>query len=69
MVPDQIEEITLRLLPTSVKIKAGHSIRIAIAGADKAIFNKCPKRGKPTMTTHGSQTYNSFLVLPVVETY
>ena len=69
MVPDQIEEITLRLLPTSVKIKAGHSIRIAIAGADKAIFNKCPKRGKPTMTIHGSQTYNSFLVLPVVETY
>ncbi|MCR9173998.1 MAG: CocE/NonD family hydrolase [bacterium] len=68
MVPSQIEEVQLRLLPTSVTIKKGHSLRIAIAGADNAIFDKCPKRGKPTISLHGASTYNSSITLPVVET-
>ncbi|MDB3906614.1 CocE/NonD family hydrolase [Crocinitomicaceae bacterium] len=66
MIPGKVEEITLRFLPTSVTIKKGHSIRIAIAGADKGIFDKCPKRGKPTLDIHASEVYDSHIVLPVV---
>ncbi|GAB5418943.1 MAG: CocE/NonD family hydrolase [Crocinitomicaceae bacterium] len=62
MIPNQAEKIHLRLLPTSVTIKKGHSIRIAIAGADKSIFDRCPKHGTPELTIH----HSSKIVLPVI---
>ncbi|XOV67915.1 MAG: CocE/NonD family hydrolase [Fluviicola sp.] len=67
MIPGKAEFVKLRMLPTSVTIKKGHSIRIAIAGADNSIFDKCPKRGKPKLTIHGSEVQSSCVVLPVVK--
>lgn len=60
------------LIPTSWKFKAGHRIRIAIAGADIATFelnpNLCPdgKCPETEMQIHRGSTYPSKIVLPIV---
>ena len=66
MIPGEMEEVALKLWPTSVLIKKGHSIRVAIAGADKSTFDRTPKRGTPTYTIHRSRSNNSFITLPIV---
>ncbi len=56
-----------KLWPTSLLVKKGHSLRIAIAGADKDTFDKIPKKGKPTITIHRDANHFSFVELPVIE--
>ena len=66
MVEGEVSEVAFKLWPTSVLIKKGHSIRIAIAGADKSIFDKFPKNGKPTYEFMRNVTHMSFVELPIV---
>lgn len=66
MVPGKAETIKLKLWPTSVLIKKGHSIRVAIAGADKSTFDRIPKNGTPTLTIHRTTLESSFITLPIV---
>lgn len=66
MVPNQVTEVAFNMWPTSVLIKKGHSIRIAIAGADKSIFDKCPENGKPTYEVMRNAVNFSFVELPIV---
>lgn len=66
MVPGKAETIKLNLLPTSVLIKKGHSIRVAIAGADKSTFDRLPKNGTPTLSIYRSISGSSFITLPIV---
>ena len=61
-----IEDVSFKLWPTSVLIKKGHSIRIAIAGADKSTFDRTPKRGTPTLTVQRNAKFSSFVTLPIV---
>jgi uncharacterized protein len=68
MKPDEVEQVSFKLWPTSVLIKKGHSIRIAIAGADKSTFDRIPKKGTPTYTIQRNSTHFSFITLPVIET-
>lgn len=42
MIPGQATELRFDLLPTSYLFKAGHHIRIAVAGADAAHFSRIP---------------------------
>lgn len=53
LVPGDVSELTFGLLPTSVRIPAGHRIRIAIACADKDLFPRIPETGNPTITVVG----------------
>ncbi len=63
MIPGQPATLTFQLIPTSVLFKAGHRIRIAVAGADKETFQRLPSSGNVTLTVrHGG----SFIDLPVV---
>ena len=66
MITGHIEEIKLKMWPTSVLIKKGHSIRIAIAGADKSTFDRLPKHGIPELTIQRNSTQISCITLPVV---
>lgn len=66
MVKGEVSEVAFKLWPTSVMIKKGHSIRIAIAGADKSIFDRFPKNGKPTYEIMRNATKMSFVELPIV---
>lgn len=67
LTPGISNTITFKLWPTSVLIKKGYRLRIAIAGADKDTFDKLPKRGKPTLSIFRNAELHSFVTLPVVE--
>jgi putative CocE/NonD family hydrolase len=47
LVPGEIAEITFGLMPTSILFKAGHRIRVAIAGHDANWFPRIPETGNP----------------------
>ena len=67
MTPGVPAEVVIRMWPTSVLIKKGHSIRVAIAGADKSTFDRLPKQGKPTLTIYRNNERKSFITLPIVQ--
>ena len=62
-----VEEITFKLWPTSVRIKKGHALRIAIAGADKDTFDRVPAEGTPIYTVYRNKNQLSFIDLPVIK--
>ena len=64
--PGRVETLTFGLLPTSVLIRKGHRIRVAIAGADNDTFLRIPAAGTPTITVARNRTRASFIDLPVV---
>jgi predicted acyl esterase len=67
MTPGQTALVAFSLLPTSVLIEKGHSLRIAIAGHDKDVFIRVPKDETPVYTIERNTEYLSFLELPVIE--
>jgi putative CocE/NonD family hydrolase len=66
LVPGSIAELRFGLLPTSVLIKKGHRIRVAIAGHDKSVFARIPAEGAPTITVARNKQRASFIELPVI---
>jgi predicted acyl esterase len=66
LVPGEVTELTFGLLPTSVLIRQGHRIRIAIAGHDKDNFARIPASGTPTITLARNALHASFIDLPVI---
>ena len=67
MIPGQTALIAFSLLPTSVLIEKGHSLRIAIAGHDKDVFIRIPEDETPVYTIERNAENLSFLELPVIE--
>ena len=67
LVPGEVTEISLNLYATSVLIKAGHSLRVALAGADADTFDRYPAAGTPVWTVHRSSVYPSHIELPMAE--
>jgi predicted acyl esterase len=45
LIPRQAAEIAFSLFPTSVVPRKGHSIRLALAGADASMFTRCLPEG------------------------
>ena len=66
LIPGEIAEIKFGMFPTSVLIRKGHRIRIAIAGIDKDTFAKYPAEGKPTIKVHRDKNYASHIDLPLI---
>ena len=66
LIPGEVAEITFGLLPTSVLIRKGHKLRIAIAGTDKDTFRRYPDEGTPTITINRDNTHASFIDIPVI---
>lgn len=64
--PGEIVELTFGLLPTSVLIRRGHRIRVAIAGADKDTFVRIPVQGVPLLQISRTRHLASQIRLPVV---
>jgi putative CocE/NonD family hydrolase len=67
LVPGQIVDLTFDLWATSVLIKKGHRIRIAVAGADKDNFAFYPlgRDEAPTIRMERNRQFPSKIVLPV----
>jgi putative CocE/NonD family hydrolase len=55
------------LQPTSVLIRPGHRIRLAVGGHDAGLFARVPPVGDPTLVVHRGASSPSFLDLPVVD--
>ncbi len=66
MIPGEVAEVTFGLIPTSIVIKKGHKIRIAIAGADKDTFGRCPMEENPTLSIYRTKKYPSFIEIPII---
>src|SRR5215813_5500757 len=66
LVPGQIAELKFGLQPTSVLIKKGHRLRIAIAGADKNTFARIPAQGTPTISVARNNKNPSCIEWPLI---
>ncbi len=66
LVPGEIAELSFDLWATSVLIRRGHRIRVAIAGADKDSFLRYPRDGAtPTLTVERNRSHPSRIALPM----
>lgn len=66
LVPGEVAELSFELWATSVLIKEGHRLRIAVAGADKDSFLRYPRNGEvPTISVERNRSYSSHISLPV----
>jgi uncharacterized protein len=65
MKPGEVATIRLSLFPTSVLLRKGQAIRIALAGAAASLFQRHPAIGTPTWTVYREMGRSSFVELPV----
>jgi len=63
--PGEVATIRFALLPTSIVLRQGHRIRLALAGADAGLFQRYPAEGTPVWTVHRDRQHPSFLELPM----
>jgi predicted acyl esterase len=60
-------ELPFELSATSVRVRAGERIRLALAGADRAMFAVYPAGATPTWTVSRSAAAPSWIDLPMLE--
>jgi uncharacterized protein len=65
MRPGRVEKVSIRLQPISAVVKAGHRLRLAVAGADSTALERVPATGTPTLTIHRGGREASALELPI----
>ena len=65
LTPGEVGRVEMPLYATSVRLEAGHRLRIAIAGHDASTFAGYPEDGAPVLTVVHSPASPSFLKLPV----
>ncbi len=65
LVPGEVAEISFDLWATSVLIRAGHRIRVSLAGADAETFLRYPRDGSvPVLSVQRNAAHPSHIVLP-----
>ena len=62
----KVTEICFNLYATSVLIKKGHRIRIAVAGHDGSMFARYPAEGTPVLTMQRNTVHPSHVELPMI---
>jgi putative CocE/NonD family hydrolase len=65
LIPGKVTEIGITLLPFSTVFRKGHSIRVAVAGHDLSMKDRCPKEGVPELFIERNAEYPSRVILPV----
>ena len=66
--PGQLTELKFSMMPISVRIRAGHSLRIALGGADADTFARIPDTGEAALTVCRDRFHASRVILPTVST-
>jgi hypothetical protein len=64
MKPGEVVVVTFGLNPTSVLLRRGHSLRVAISGADKGTFARVPQHATPIYEIYFQEGWLSFIDLP-----
>jgi putative CocE/NonD family hydrolase len=67
LVPGEIAEVTFDLFPVSYLFRAGHSVRLALAGADKDNFVILPPGDPPGVRFYRGGQHASCISLPAVQ--
>ena len=67
MTPGEAVTTSFRLWPIAALIRAGHRIRVAVAGADAGMFDPVPADGDANLTVYRGGADGSRIELPVVE--
>jgi putative CocE/NonD family hydrolase len=57
--------LSFALFPTSLLLRKGHSIRVALAGADAPLFRRYPPEGNSSWTLYRQKTRASYIELPL----
>jgi putative CocE/NonD family hydrolase len=65
--PGEPAQLVFAFLPTSYVFKAGHRIRISIAGADYRERDRTPVSPAPVVTIYNTQSNPSYISLPVIK--
>jgi hypothetical protein len=65
LTPGEVARIRFSLYPTSVLLRKGHRVRVALAGADASRFQRYPAEGTSTWTLYREEQRASFIELPV----
>ena len=65
LIPGKVCEVRFALLPVSVLFRAGHRVRIALAGHDDGNFPRVPVEGQPVWEIQRGSQHGSYLELPV----
>lgn len=65
LVPGEVTPMRFELFATSVRIKAGHRIRLALAGADRPLMGLYPPGAAPVWTVHRTAVKPSWIDLPM----
>jgi putative CocE/NonD family hydrolase len=66
LIPGKMTELVFEMQPTSVLLRKGHRIRVAIAGADRDNFDRNPAEGIPTIEVGRNKWHASYIDLPIV---
>ncbi|UCF06295.1 MAG: CocE/NonD family hydrolase [bacterium] len=66
LVPGEVTEIGVTILPFSTVFRKGHSIRVAIAGHDMSMKDRCPNEGVPELILERNVRYPSRIILPLM---
>lgn len=66
ILPGKLMSLKIGLLPISVRLKRGHRLRVAIAGADKDTFARIPEAGRSTISIERSIRHGSLIEIPSV---
>jgi putative CocE/NonD family hydrolase len=66
MVPGEVTELAIGLLPTSALIPKGYRLRVSIAGHDADTFTRYPPEGDPVITVERNAVHPSHIDLPTV---
>ncbi|MEO8448613.1 MAG: CocE/NonD family hydrolase [Gemmatimonadota bacterium] len=67
LVPGERTNVSFALYAVSVRVKAGHRIRVAIAGHDDAAFTRVPVDGAPVITIFSEKSAASLIEIPMKE--
>ena len=67
LVPGEVAEVPFELFATSVRLRKGDRIRLALGGADRSMFALYPPAATPTWTVHRHSAAPSWLELPMQE--
>jgi putative CocE/NonD family hydrolase len=65
LVPAKPAELKIGMWPTSVLLRKGHQIRVALAGADAGLFRRYPPVGDVTWTVYRQGGLGSYVELPM----
>jgi putative CocE/NonD family hydrolase len=66
MVPGEVVELAFDLFPVSWLFRAGHCIRVSIAGADKDNFQHIAEEQSPVITVYRGGGHPSRVEIPIV---